>query len=129
DILGDEFEGDRLAALDELERQLDACYHGEPTWAVMRALQPTIHACSLPREPFLRLVEANRMDQLVSQYATWADLKHYCVHSADPCGRLVLGVLRKLDEPERVGASHPVCTGLPLVNALQDVPRALQPGR
>jgi len=97
DILGDEYEGDRLAILDELEREVDACYEGEPSWAVMRVLQPTIRACSLPREPFLRLIEANRMDQRISQYATWADLKHYCVHSADPVGRLVLGVLGKDD--------------------------------
>ena len=35
DILGDEWEGDRLAALDELEAQLDACYGpGEPEWPV-----------------------------------------------------------------------------------------------
>ena len=30
DILGDEVEGDRLAALDELEREVEACYAGEP---------------------------------------------------------------------------------------------------
>src|SRR5213076_222400 len=129
DILGDEVAGDRLAALDELEREVDRCYVGQPEWPVMRALQPTIRACSLPREPFVRLIEANRMDQRISEYATWADLKHYCVHSADPCGRLVLGVLRKLDEPELVGASDSVCTGLQLVNFLQDVPRDLELGR
>jgi len=83
----------------------------------------------LPREPFLRLIEANRIDQRVSAYETWADLKEYCVHSADPCGRLVLGVLRKLDEPDLVAASDDVCTGLQLVNFLQDVPRDLELGR
>src|SRR5262249_37713869 len=57
DILGDEAEGDRLALLDELERELDACYGGEPTWPVMRQLQPTILACDLPREPFRRLID------------------------------------------------------------------------
>ena len=31
----------------------------------MRELQPTILACDLPREPFLRLIEANRMDQRI----------------------------------------------------------------
>src|SRR6266536_4006647 len=129
DILGDEYEDDRLAALDELEREVDACYDGEPSWAVMQRLQPTIRACRLPREPFLRLIEANRMDQRISEYETWADLKHYCVHSADPCGRLVLGVLRKLDEPELVALSDDVCTGLQLVNFLQDVPRDLALGR
>ena len=128
DMLGDEVEGDRLAALDELERELDACYDGEPTWAVMRALRPTIRACDLPREPFLRLIEANRMDQRTGAYATWADLKNYCVHSADPVGRLVLGVLGRT-EPELVKLSDDVCTGLQLVNFLQDVPRDLALGR
>ena len=120
--------GDRLAILDELEREVDACYSGEPSWEVMRVLQPTIRACDLPREPFLRLIEANRMDQRISQYATWADLKHYCVHSADPVGRLVLGVLGRT-EPELVAHSDDVCTGLQLVNFLQDVPRDLALGR
>ena len=128
DMLGDEVEGDRLAALDELEAQVEACYEGEPTWEVMRVLQPSIRAYSLPREPFLRLIEANRMDQRIAEYETWADLKGYCVHSADPVGRLVLGVLRR-DEPELVALSDDVCTGLQLVNFLQDVPRDLALGR
>jgi squalene synthase HpnC len=128
DILGDEYEGDRLAALDQLEREVEACYEGEPSWDVMQALQPTIRACDLPREPFLRLIEANRMDQRISQYNTWPDLKHYCIHSADPVGRLVLAVLGRT-EPELVALSDDVCTGLQLVNFLQDVPRDLALGR
>ncbi|MDX6505971.1 MAG: hypothetical protein QOG06_615 [Gaiellaceae bacterium] len=129
DILGDEHEGNRLGALDELEEELDACYGGEPTWEVMRALQPTIRACSLPREPFLRLIEANRMDQRIAEYETWAELKGYCVHSADPVGRLVLGVVGRGGEPELAALSDDVCTGLQLVNFLQDVPRDLALGR
>jgi squalene synthase HpnC len=129
DELGDAYEGDRLAALDELEREVDAAFAGRASWPVLRNVQPTIREFDLPREPFLRLIEANRMDQRVSEYGTWADLKQYCVHSADPCGRLVLGVLRKLDDPELVAASDSVCTGLQLVNFLQDVPRDLELGR
>jgi squalene synthase HpnC len=129
DILGDEVEGDRLAALDELERELDACYSGNPTWPVMQVLAPTIHEFSLPREPFLRLIEANRMDQRISEYETWDDLKEYCRHSADPVGRLVLGLLHLDVEPGLVAASDDVCTGLQLVNFLQDVPRDLELGR
>src|SRR6266849_1844304 len=129
DILGDELDGDRPAALDELEHELDACYSGEPSWPVMRALAPTIHEFSLPREPFLRLIEANRMDQSIAEYETWDDLKEYCRHSADPVGRLVLGLLHRDGEPELVAASDDVCTGLQLVNFLQDVPRDLELGR
>jgi squalene synthase HpnC len=129
DILGDEAEGDRLALLDELERQLDACYDGEPEWPVMRQLQPTIRACDLPREPFWRLIECNRQDQRVAEYETWADVKAYCTLSADPVGRLVLGVIGRAGEPDLVAASDDVCTGLQLVNFLQDVPRDLELGR
>src|SRR5437867_11745526 len=51
DMLGDEYEGDRLGALDELEHEVEACYEGEPSWAVMRELQPTIRARDLQRQP------------------------------------------------------------------------------
>src|SRR5690242_10621510 len=125
DILGDELEGGagaRLTALDELEREVERCYSGTPTWPVLVEVQPTIRRFDLPREPFLRLIEANRIDQRVHEYETWVDLKRYCVHSADPCGRLVLGVLRRGDDSEAVALSDDVCTGLQLVNFLQDVP-------
>jgi squalene synthase HpnC len=129
DMLGDEWEGDRLAALDELESEVDRCYSGEPTWPVMREVAPTIRACDLPRAPFLGLIEANRMDQRISEYETWADLRGYCACSADPVGRLVLGVIGRADDPELVAWSDDVCTGLQLVNFLQDVPRDLALGR
>src|SRR5207244_5214643 len=123
DILGDELEGGteaRLAALDELEREVDAAYRGAATWPVLVELQPTIREFELPREPFLRLIEANRMDQRVSEYETWSDLRFYCVHSADPVGRLVLGLLRRGDDAELVAASDGGWTGLLLVHCLQD---------
>jgi squalene synthase HpnC len=121
--------GDRLAALDELEREVDRCYEGEPHWPVMRALQPTIREFELPREPFLRLIEANRMDQRIHEYESWDDLRFYCKHSADPVGRLVLGLLWLAGDGELVAASDDVCTGLQVVNFLQDVPRDLALGR
>ena len=132
DILGDELEGGpeaRLAALDELEQEVEAAYRGVATWPVLVEVQPTIREFDLPREPFLRLIEANRMDQRISEYESWNDVKQYCVHSADPCGRLVLGVLRRLCDAEAVALSDDVCTGLQLVNFLQDVPRDLALGR
>jgi squalene synthase HpnC len=129
DELGDSYDGNRLEALDELESQVVRTFEGEPTWPVLRNVQPTVREFDLPREPFLRLIEANRIDQRVVEYGTWDELKWYCVHSADPCGRLVLGVLRRLDDDELVAASDSVCTGLQLVNFLQDVPRDLELGR
>ncbi len=42
------------------------------------ACGPTVRECALPREPFLRLIEANRVDQRVTRYETWEQLLGYC---------------------------------------------------
>jgi squalene synthase HpnC len=125
DNLGDEAEGDRAALLDELERELNA----SPRTEVMRTLHATIADRNLPLEPFRRLIEANRIDQVRSRYETWDDLREYCTFSADPVGRLVLGIYGRTGEPELVRMSDSVCTGLQLVNFLQDPPRDLALGR
>jgi squalene synthase HpnC len=125
DTIGDEAPGDRLALLDELERELD----GPPRTEILRRLRATIAACGLPREPFARLIEANRIDQRRTRYETWEELREYCRHSAEPVGRLVLGVYGRAGEPALVAASDDVCTGLQLVNFLQDPPRDLALGR
>jgi squalene synthase HpnC len=125
DNLGDEAAGDRVALLEELERELD----GPPRTEIMRRLHETISACGLAREPFARLIEANRIDQERTRYETWDDLRSYCSYSADPVGRLVLGVYGRAAAPELVAMSDSVCTGLQLVNLVQDPPRDLALGR
>jgi phytoene/squalene synthetase len=77
----------------------------------------------------VRLIECNRIDQRKHEYETWDEVLWYCDHSADPVGRLVLGLLRRAGDAELVAASDDVCTGLQLVNFLQDVPRDLALGR
>ncbi|MEX2102917.1 MAG: squalene synthase HpnC [Gaiellaceae bacterium] len=125
DNLGDEATGDRSALLDELERELN----GPPRSEIMRRVHETIAARALPREPFARLIEANRIDQVKKRYETWEAVKKYCTYSADPVGRLVLGVYGRADEPELVALSDSICTGLQLVNFLQDPPRDFALGR
>jgi phytoene/squalene synthetase len=95
----------------------------------MTRLQRTIEARDLPREPFWRLIEANRIDQRQDRYETWDDVRWYCTFSAEPVGRLVLGVYGRAAEPTLVALSDDVCTGLQLVNFLQDPPRDLALGR
>jgi len=125
DNLGDEAEGDRAALLDELERELD----GAPRTEIMRRLHETISGCSLSLEPFRRLIEANRIDQRKTRYETWAEVEEYCTYSADPVGRLVLGIYGHAADERLVELSDSVCTGLQLVNFIQDPPRDLALGR
>jgi squalene synthase HpnC len=128
DDIGDESEGDRAAELDWLEQELGRAYAGEAVHPVFLRLQPTILRCGLPRQPFLDLIEANRRDQVVLRTATWDDLIGYCRLSANPVGRLVLGVFG-LATPERVAWSDDVCTALQLVEHLQDVREDATRGR
>ena len=95
----------------------------------MQRLQRTIDERALPREPFWRLIEANRIDQQRTRYETWDDVREYCTYSAEPVGRLVLGIYGLAHETELVAMSDDVCTGLQLVNFLQDPPRDLALGR
>jgi squalene synthase HpnC len=95
----------------------------------MRRVDETMAICRLPQEPFRRLIQANRIDQVKSRYETWEDVREYCTYSADPVGRLVLGIYGRANEPELVTMSDSICTGLQLVNFLQDPPRDLALGR
>lgn len=128
DELGDEAQGQRLAALDWLQDELDAAYEGRAQHPLMRTLGVTVRQCELPRGPFLRLIEANRVDQSVTRYETWEQLQGYCALSANPVGELVLGVFG-LATAERVGLSDRICTALQLVEHSQDVAEDLRRGR
>jgi squalene synthase HpnC len=128
DELGDELPGDRLAALDWLERELDCAFAGRAEHPLLVALTPTLAACRLPRDPFVRLIDANRQDQRVHRYATWDDLRAYCHLSADPVGELVLHAFDAAT-PEHVGQSNSICTALQLIEHCQDVVEDLQRDR
>jgi len=110
----------RLAALDVLEADLDRAFDGEAEHPLLCRLEPTLRECGLPREPFARLIEANRLDQRVARYETWEQLRGYCQLSASPVGELVLYVFGQAD-PARIALSDEVCTGLQLAEHCQDV--------
>jgi squalene synthase HpnC len=129
DDVGDEAPGDRMTLLDAIDDDLDRVVgDGVPHLAVMRQLAPTVRDTHLPLDPFHRLVEANRRDQVELQYERYADLLDYCTLSANPVGHLVLGVFGEAD-PERVARSDDVCTALQLVEHWQDVAEDAARGR
>jgi squalene synthase HpnC len=124
-------DAERLRRLDEWEARLDApCGH-----PVFVALENTIRECALEPQLFRDLISAFKQDVVKKRYDTWAELIDYCSRSANPVGRLVLGVADGLDEARSVKAgglltkSDAVCTALQLVNFWQDVNRDRLKGR
>jgi squalene synthase HpnC len=124
---------ERLALLDELEADLARLYRPEPgsdgpRLPVVAALAPAVVQCAIPEQPFLDLIQANRQDQAVTRYESFAGLLGYCELSANPVGRIVLHVFG-VATPRRGELSDLVCTALQLAEHWQDVAEDLRAGR
>jgi squalene synthase HpnC len=120
---------DRLEILDGFEAEVRQLYSGSTVrHPVLRALAPTVIACRLPAGPLLRLIQANRIDQAVTRYATFEDLLEYCTYAAEPVGELVLHIFGQAS-PERVVRSNRICSALQIVEHLQDVAEDHRRGR
>jgi squalene synthase HpnC len=130
DDLGDEIPDTNraLELLDWWERELNACYEGQPQHAVFVALRETVVVKDIPKQPFADLLKAFRQDQTTKRYPNWDAVLDYCVYSANPVGRLVLYLCGYRDE-ERQRLSDATCTALQLANFWQDVSRDLEKGR
>jgi squalene synthase HpnC len=119
-----------LACLDTVRADLDRVFSGLP--AGIPALTPltaTVQRRHLPRAPFEALLAANRMDQTVTNYVDRRQLLRYCRLSANPVGRLVLGVFGVRLTPARRAGSDALCTALQIVEHLQDIGEDAARGR
>jgi squalene synthase HpnC len=122
DDLGDEI-GDTQESLRLLgwwRTELHSMYAGRARHPVFVALKDTAARHDLSREPFDDLITAFEQDQTVTRYRDFDQLFEYCRYSANPVGRLVLGLCGYHD-PARIALSDATCTALQLANFWQDV--------
>jgi squalene synthase HpnC len=119
----------RLRLLDELAADVDRIYAGgTPESPVMRAMADTVRECGVPARPLLDLIQANRQDQQVTRYRTFAELEQYCELSANPVGQIVLYIFG-VATLQRIALSDSICTALQLAEHWQDVAEDLGNGR
>jgi squalene synthase HpnC len=118
DETGDTQESLRLLAWWRVE--LEKMYAGEASHPVFVALTGTAKRHQLPIEPFNDLITAFIQDQTVTRYQNFEQLFDYCRYSANPVGRLVLGLCGYRDAA-RQELSDATCTALQLANFWQDV--------
>jgi len=132
DDAGDEAPpGERLRLLDGLDEDLTRLYAtpaDQPRDRAVAGLARAVGDCGIPAQPFRDLIAANRQDQFVTRYETFDELLGYCKLSANPVGRIVLQVFC-CSTPARAGLSDSICSGLQVVEHLQDVAEDYRAGR
>ena len=112
--------GERLHRLDLEARALDGDADALPGDPVHLALADAVNRHALPRQLLHDLLTAFRMDVTKRRYADHAELLHYCRHSANPVGRLLLHLFDQATEANHA-RSDAICTSLQLINLWQDL--------
>jgi hydroxysqualene synthase len=135
---GDRPQRERLALLDAWRDCLHACASNATaavaielpaqTPHIFAAVSDTIRSCRLGVSLFDDLLSAFRQDVTTTRYETWDDVLDYCRRSANPVGRLVLGIAGYRDDALDLG-SDAICTALQLTNFWQDLERDWRKGR
>ena len=105
----------RLDILNRYEEQLL-----KPQDQVFLALAHTIEIYQLPMSLFYNLLKAFKQDVTKKRYNNFDEVLGYCKYSANPIGRLLLH-LTKQDNIQNLELSDYVCTGLQLINFMQDL--------
>lgn len=110
----------RLDQLNNWEVKLMRASRGEADEPIFIALANTLKETGLPAQLFRDLLTAYRMDVEKKRYANFTEILHYCRHSANPIGRLVLLISGYKDEGLHQMSDH-ICTALQMANFWQDV--------
>ena len=111
---------ERLALLDDWNRQLVECYEGKASHPTFIALSETVTRLGIPIEPLQDLLTAFKRDVSQNRYETFEDVLSYCKCSANPVGRLVLMIFNLKDEKLQTLSDY-ISTALQLTNFWQDV--------
>ncbi len=122
---------ERSARLDRLDEQLgDALAGGHSDHPVLAALADTVRRYDIDHGLFTDFMASMRMDTVVTDYATFAELDRYMRGSAAVIGLQVLPVLGTVT-PRAQAEPHAAALGVAfqLTNFLRDVGEDLDRGR
>jgi phytoene synthase len=72
--------------------ELEAAYHGLPTFPVTISLASHVRALGIPQQYFKELINGVEMDLLQARYATFQELSLYCYRVASVVGMICLHI-------------------------------------
>lgn len=115
-----EFAENRLAYLEDWEKQLSEMAAHTPTHPVFLALCHTVKTQRLTPSLLSDLLQAFKLDLTKTHYENDDELLMYCRYSANPVGRLILELFDYRDA-QLFAYSDAICTALQLANHWQDL--------
>jgi len=118
---GDLPDNERLNALEQYQQDFEqALTENRSPNPVLYALTDVIKQHQLPKQLFLDLLIAFKMDTTTKRYPDFDSVLNYCRYSANPVGRLLLH-LHHQDSSENLLLSDAICSALQLINFYQDI--------
>jgi squalene synthase HpnC len=118
---GDANASERIAALNEYERELDHIDAGRAANSeLFQQLTLTLKEHHLNTQLLRDLLSAFRQDVVQTRYASFDELLDYCSRSANPVGRIMLALSDQYS-PDMLEQSDAICSALQLINFWQDV--------
>jgi presqualene diphosphate synthase len=119
---------ERLAALAEWRRSIDALYQGHPNGQTEDLVEP-VRSFGLEKADFLAVIDGMEMDVLADIRApSWSELDLYCDRVASAVGRLSVRIFGLEIKPGRDLAYH-LGRALQLTNILRDLDEDAGVGR
>ncbi|MPY89205.1 MAG: presqualene diphosphate synthase HpnD [Luteitalea sp.] len=129
DAVDEPGERDGAEALAFWRAELDRCFSTRaPDTAQGRALVPWITRFNLPRQPFEDLIDGVAMDLIPRRYASFDELREYCLRVAAAVGLICLEIFGYENPAARQYAVE-LGLALQLTNILRDVGSDLRRGR
>lgn len=126
---GERPDAERLADLEGFRAELGRIESGAtPETLLFRELAEIIRDHHLPLQLFHDLLDAFAQDVSKKRYADFGEVMDYCRRSANPVGRLLLHLFGAAT-PRSLALSDGICSGLQLINFLQDVALDYRKGR
>ena len=111
---------ERLAGLDDWERELDACYAGRPTKPITVALSDSLQRFDIPKDAFVALINGCRQDMVKIRYETFPELLAYCDLVAASISDISLSIFG-YHSPAALEHGRSLSTALQLTNITRDV--------
>ncbi|HTG16012.1 MAG TPA: presqualene diphosphate synthase HpnD [Blastocatellia bacterium] len=111
---------DPAAELQYWRDEIEGCYQGCPLSDFGERLMGSILEFTLPKQPFLDLIEGMEMDLRWHSYQTFADLREYCYRAASAVGLICIEIFGYESARTREYAVN-LGLALQLTNILRDL--------